>query len=121
MVFLPLAPMWGMPVVVEGEQAGRSWLFGLIQEPATKIFTEIHGVLPAPRTSSSSTGHRRLLLWQLNGAITMIRLLPPTVPLLVQGMQSVIDLPTPPKRNSVAARENDTAGQPLDIGAPFYE
>ena len=48
-VFLPmLAPMWGMPVVVEGEQAGRSWLFGLIQAPATKIFTEIHGVLLLP-------------------------------------------------------------------------
>ncbi len=48
-VFIPLlAPMWGLPVVVEGEQPGKTVLWGLISEPATKIFTEINGVLLIP-------------------------------------------------------------------------
>ena len=37
--------MLGLPVVVEAEQPGTSVLWGLISEPATKIFTEINGVL----------------------------------------------------------------------------
>lgn len=48
-VFIPLlAPMWGMPVVVEGEVPGNSILWGLISESPTKVFTEIHGVLLIP-------------------------------------------------------------------------
>ena len=48
-VFIPLvAPMLGLPVVVEAEQPGTSVLWGLISEPATKIFTEINGVLLIP-------------------------------------------------------------------------
>ena len=48
-VLLPiLAPLLGLPVVVEGEEAGRSWLFGLIQEDTKVVFREIHGVLLLP-------------------------------------------------------------------------
>ena len=48
-VFIPLlAPMWGLPVVVEGDVPGRSVLWGLITEAPTKMFTEINGVLLIP-------------------------------------------------------------------------
>lgn len=48
-VFIPLlAPMMGLPVVVEGEEGGTSVLWGLISEAPQKIFTEINGVLLIP-------------------------------------------------------------------------
>ena len=48
-VFIPLlAPMWGLPVVVEGDVPERSVLWGLITEAPTKMFTEINGVLLIP-------------------------------------------------------------------------
>ena len=48
-VFIPLlAPMLGLPVVVEGEEGGTSVLWGLISEAPQKIFTEINGVLLIP-------------------------------------------------------------------------
>ena len=48
-VLLPiLAPLLGLPVVVEGEEAGRSWLFGLIEEETRVVFHEIRGVLLLP-------------------------------------------------------------------------
>lgn len=48
-VFIPLlAPMMGLPVVVEGEEGGTSILWGLISEAPQKIFTEINGVLLIP-------------------------------------------------------------------------
>lgn len=48
-VFIPLlAPLWGLPVVVEGEEGGKSLLWGLISETPKKIFTEINGVLLIP-------------------------------------------------------------------------
>jgi len=48
-VFIPLlAPLWGLPVVVEGETGGKDVLWGLISEAPKKIFTEINGVLLIP-------------------------------------------------------------------------
>lgn len=48
-VFVPfLAPLLGLPVVVEGEKSGASVLWGLISEAPTLVYTEIHGVLLIP-------------------------------------------------------------------------
>jgi hypothetical protein len=48
-VFLPLlAPLWGLPVILENDVQGTSVLWGLITGPTTKIFTEINGVILIP-------------------------------------------------------------------------
>ena len=48
-IFLPmLAPLFGVPLVVEGRTEDTSFLFGLIEVEGTKIFEEVHGILLIP-------------------------------------------------------------------------
>lgn len=48
-IFLPvLAPLFGVPLVIEGESGGKSFLWGLISEDGEKVFKEVHGILLIP-------------------------------------------------------------------------
>lgn len=48
-VLVPLlAPMWGLPVVVEHDKKIGSLFFGLIDLPSFKQFTTVYGVLLIP-------------------------------------------------------------------------
>jgi len=48
-VLVPLlAPMWGLPVVVEHDKKFGTLFFGLIELPSFKQFTTVYGVLLIP-------------------------------------------------------------------------